>query len=74
MTCTIVLLSAVPHEKSQVLNQGHIFLNCSLTESFVSQYWRQRRAVYIVSTAVGGLPEVLPSNMITLSKRVNSEI
>ena len=71
----VKLLGAVPHEKvPQVLNQGHIFLNCSLTESFcIAILEAASCGLYIVSTAVGGLPEVLPSNMITLSKRVNSE-
>ena len=71
----VKLLGAVPHQEvPKVLNQGHIFLNCSLTESFcIAILEAASCGLYIVSTAVGGLPEVLPSNMITLSDRVNSE-
>jgi phosphatidylinositol N-acetylglucosaminyltransferase subunit A len=71
----VELLGAIPYQEvPKVLNQGHIFLNCSLTESFcIAILEAASCGLYIVSTAVGGLPEVLPSNMITLSKRVNSE-
>lgn len=49
----------------KVLNQGTIFLNCSLTESFCIAILEAACAgLIVVSTKVGGVPEVLPSHMI----------
>jgi len=50
------------------LVRGHVFLNCSLTESFCIAILEAASAgLYVVSTNVGGVPEVLPPDMIHLS-------
>ena len=47
------------------MTRGHIFLNCSLTESFCMANLEAACAgLLIVSTDVGGVPEVLPEHMI----------
>ncbi|KAH9255340.1 hypothetical protein BASA81_006792 [Batrachochytrium salamandrivorans] len=49
----------------EVLVRGSIFLNCSLTESFCIAILEAACAgLAVVSTKVGGVPEVLPSHMI----------
>ena len=55
------LVGAVPHTAVRdVLIQGHIFLNCSLTESFCIAILEASCAgLHVVSTNVGGIPEVL---------------
>ncbi len=70
----VELLGSVPHRNvPSVLNRGHIFLNCSLTESFcIAILEAAACGLYVVSTSVGGIPEVLPETMITLSKSVSS--
>lgn len=51
-----------------VLVRGHIFLNCSLTESFCIAILEAASAgLIVVSTNVGGVPEVLPPDMIHLA-------
>ncbi|KAI8144473.1 GlcNAc transferase [Fennellomyces sp. T-0311] len=53
------------HEVRNVLIQGNIFLNTSLTEAFCIAIVEAACAgLFIVSTKVGGVPEVLPSHMI----------
>jgi phosphatidylinositol glycan class A protein len=52
-----------------VLNRGHIFLNCSLTESFCIAILEAACCnLLVVSTNVGGVPEVLPSRMAYLAE------
>jgi phosphatidylinositol N-acetylglucosaminyltransferase subunit A len=65
----VEFLGAVPHHLVRdVLVRGHIFLNCSLTESFcVAILEAASCGLHIVSTNVGGVPEVLPSSMITFA-------
>lgn len=54
-----------PNEVRGVLSRGHIFLNTSLTESFCMANLEAACAgLLIVSTNVGGVPEVLPEHMI----------
>lgn len=44
-----------------MLTQGHIFLNTSLTESFgIATLEAACAGLYVVSTRVGGVPEILP--------------
>lgn len=58
----IELLGSVkPTNVRNVLTQGHIFLNTSLTESFgIAILEAACAGLYVVSTRVGGVPEVLP--------------
>ncbi|EYU35649.1 hypothetical protein ABFS82_10G144900 [Erythranthe guttata] len=64
------MLGAVPHAKVQsVLVSGHIFLNSSLTEAFcIAILEAASCGLLTVSTRVGGVPEVLPDDMIVLAK------
>lgn len=66
----VELLGAVPHHLVRdVLVRGHIFLNCSLTESFcIALLEAASCGLFVVSTNVGGVPEVLPSTMIKFSE------
>jgi phosphatidylinositol N-acetylglucosaminyltransferase subunit A len=52
----------------QVLKQGSIFLNTSLTESFgIAILEAACAGLYVVSTRVGGVPEILPEDMISFT-------
>lgn len=66
----VELLGAVAHDDvRRVLVRGHIFLNCSLTESFcIALLEAASCGLYVVSTKVGGVPEVLPSSMIRFAE------
>nr|XP_002120505.1 phosphatidylinositol N-acetylglucosaminyltransferase subunit A [Ciona intestinalis] len=71
----VTLLGSVPHEKvPNILNKGHIFLNTSLTEAFCMAIVEAACCgLQVVSTSVGGIPEVLPSDLIHLAEpRVDS--
>jgi phosphatidylinositol glycan class A protein len=49
----------------EVLTRGDIFLNCSLTEAFcIAIVEAAACGLLIVSTKVGGVPEVLPPHML----------
>jgi phosphatidylinositol N-acetylglucosaminyltransferase subunit A len=65
----VTLLGAVPHDQVRdVLVRGHVFLNCSLTESFcIALLEAACCGLLSVSTNVGGVPEVLPDDLIYLS-------
>ena len=53
----------------QVLVRGSIFLNTSLTESFgIAILEAACAGLYVVSTRVGGVPEILPHDMISFAK------
>lgn len=67
---SVILLGKIKHEQVQnVLQRGHIFLNSSLTEAFcIAIIEAASCGLLVVSTAVGGVPEVLPHDMIILSK------
>ncbi|XP_048353839.1 phosphatidylinositol N-acetylglucosaminyltransferase subunit A isoform X2 [Sphaerodactylus townsendi] len=62
------LLGALEHQDIRnVLVQGHIFLNTSLTEAFCMAIVEAASCgLQVVSTRVGGIPEVLPDNLIIL--------
>lgn len=66
----VEFLGSVPHaEVRDVLVQGHVFLNCSLTESFcIALLEAASCGLFVVSTDVGGVPEVLPEDMVHLSE------
>jgi phosphatidylinositol glycan class A protein len=52
----------------QVLQQGSIFLNTSLTEAFgIAILEAACAGLYVVSTRVGGVPEILPEDMISFA-------
>lgn len=59
----IEFLGGVPHAQVRdVLVRGHVFLNCSLTESFcIAILEAASCGLLVVSTNVGGVPEVLPT-------------
>lgn len=55
------------------LIRGHIFLNTSLTEAFCMAIVEAAACgLQVVSTKVGGIPEVLPPELITLAEPVVS--
>lgn len=65
----VELLGKVEHSKVRdVLVKGHIFLNCSLTEAFcIAIVEAASCGLSVVSTNVGGVPEVLPDHLIRLA-------
>jgi len=65
----IHLLGNIPHaEVRDLLVRGHIFLNCSLTESFcIAILEAACCGLYVVASRVGGVPEVLPPHMVSLA-------
>eukprot|EP01069_Polyplicarium_translucidae_P002942 Polyplicarium_translucidae@DN2170_c0_g1_i3.p1 len=66
----VEFLGTVPHDEvCAVLRRGHIFLNCSLTEAFgIALIEAASTGLLVVSTAVGGAPEVLPDDMVRLAE------
>lgn len=65
----IELLGGVRHsDVRNVLIQGSIFMNTSLTESFgIAILEAACAGLYVVSTRVGGVPEILPEDMISFA-------
>jgi phosphatidylinositol glycan class A protein len=65
----VELLGEVPHaEVKYVLRRGQIFLNCSLTEAFcIAIIEAASCGLLVVSTRVGGVPEVLPTDILLLA-------
>lgn len=52
----------------QVLVRGSIYLNTSLTESFgIAILEAACAGLYVVSTRVGGVPEILPEDMVSFA-------
>jgi phosphatidylinositol glycan class A protein len=66
----VTLTGALPHhEIRNYLARGHIFLNTSLTEAFcIAIVEAASCGLLIVSTEVGGIPEVLPQDMIVFAQ------
>ncbi|PNY11448.1 phosphatidylinositol N-acetylglucosaminyltransferase subunit A-like protein [Trifolium pratense] len=66
----VEMLGAVPHAQVRsVLIRGHIFLNSSLTEAFcIAILEAASCGLLTVSTRVGGVPEVLPDDMVVLAE------
>jgi phosphatidylinositol glycan class A protein len=64
----VVLTGGLAHNKVRdVLIQGNIYLNTSLTEAFcIAIVEAASTGCYVVSTDIGGVSEVLPEHMITL--------
>ncbi|KAG9271003.1 phosphatidylinositol N-acetylglucosaminyltransferase subunit A [Astyanax mexicanus] len=70
------LLGALDHKDVRdVLVQGHIFLNTSLTEAFCMAIVEGACCgLQVVSTRVGGIPEVLPDELVTLCEPTVSSL
>lgn len=70
LTERVTLLGNVPHARvSDVLQRAHVFLNCSLTESFcIAILEAACCGCLVVATGVGGVPEVLPPDLLFLAK------
>ncbi|XP_017562094.2 phosphatidylinositol N-acetylglucosaminyltransferase subunit A [Pygocentrus nattereri] len=70
------LLGALDHKDVRdVLVQGHIFLNTSLTEAFCMAIVEGASCgLQVVSTRVGGIPEVLPDDLVTLCEPTVSSL
>lgn len=64
----VTLLGTLEHSQvKHVLNKGHVFLNTSLTEAFCMAIVEAASCgLQVVSTKVGGIPEVLPPDLIYL--------
>ncbi|XP_011306452.1 N-acetylglucosaminyl-phosphatidylinositol biosynthetic protein [Fopius arisanus] len=64
----VTLLGSLEHSQVRhVLNKGHIFLNTSLTEAYCMAIVEAASCgLQVVSTRVGGIPEVLPPELIYL--------
>lgn len=53
----------------EVLTRGHLFLNCSLTEAFcIAILEAVSCGLFVVSTRVGGVPEILPPHLINFAE------
>lgn len=63
------MIGMLPHNKVRdLLVRGQIFLNTSLTEAFCTSIVEAASCgLHIVSTRVGGVPEVLPDDFVTLA-------
>ncbi|EJU05445.1 UDP-Glycosyltransferase/glycogen phosphorylase [Dacryopinax primogenitus] len=72
----ILLLGSVRHsDVRSVLTRGHIFLNTSLTESFgISILEAASCGLFIVSTRVGGVPEVLPADLVEFANPDSDDV
>ncbi|XP_074641689.1 phosphatidylinositol N-acetylglucosaminyltransferase subunit A-like [Tubulanus polymorphus] len=72
----VQLLGSVPHTNVRnVLVQGDIFLNTSLTEAFcIAIVEAASCGLQVISTRVGGVPEVLPPKFIKLAEPSVSEL
>ena len=66
----IELLGTVkPSEVRNVLTRGQIYLNTSLTEAFGSSIIEAACAgLFVVATRVGGVPEILPDDLIEFAR------
>lgn len=66
----VTLLGSIqPDQVRDVLVQGHIFLNTSLTEAFGMGILEAASCgLFVVSTRVGGIPEVLPDGLIEFAE------
>lgn len=66
----VLFLGSVPHDQVRdILVKGDIFLNTSLVEAFCMAIVEAASCgLQVVSTNVGGLPEVLPPSLIKLTE------
>ncbi|ORX40248.1 hypothetical protein BD324DRAFT_641151 [Kockovaella imperatae] len=72
----IELLGSVkPSEVCNVLTRGQIYLNTSLTEAFgISIIEAACAGLFVVSTRVGGVPEILPGDMIEFARADEDDV
>jgi phosphatidylinositol glycan class A protein len=72
----VEMLGPIRHEEVRdVMVRGHIYLHPSLTEAFGTVIVEAASCgLYVVCTAVGGIPEVLPSHMTTFAKPEEDDI
>ncbi|KAG6878039.1 hypothetical protein C0992_008730 [Termitomyces sp. T32_za158] len=72
----IELLGPIRHsDVRSVLHQGAIFMNTSLTESFgIAILEAACAGLYVVSTRVGGVPEILPRDMISFAEPEEDDV
>ncbi|KAL1730435.1 glycosyltransferase family 4 protein [Schizophyllum commune] len=72
----IELLGPVAHgDVLSHLRRGHIFLNTSLTEAFgIAILEAACAGLYVVSTRVGGVPEILPEDMICFAEPEEDDV
>ncbi|TFY64312.1 hypothetical protein EVG20_g5987 [Dentipellis fragilis] len=72
----IEVLGPIRHrDVRNVLVQGSIFLNTSLTESFgIAILEAACAGLYVVSTRVGGVPEILPEDMISFANPTEEDV
>ncbi len=66
----VELLGPIRHKDVlSVLSRGQIFMNTSLTEAFgIAILEAACAGLYVVSTRVGGVPEILPQDMISFAE------
>ncbi|PGH21435.1 hypothetical protein AJ80_03226 [Polytolypa hystricis UAMH7299] len=66
----VELLGPVRHEEVRdIMVRGHIYLHPALTEAFGTVIVEAASCgLYVVTTRVGGIPEVLPQHMTTFAK------
>ena len=71
----VEMLGQLTHAQvRETLVRGHIFLNCSLTESFcIAILEAASCGLFVVTTSVGGIPEVLPNDMVKLADKSSAE-
>ncbi|TFK41447.1 glycosyltransferase family 4 protein [Crucibulum laeve] len=72
----IELLGPIRHnDVLSVLSRGSIFVNTSLTESFgIAILEAACAGLYVVSTRVGGVPEILPEDMISFAEPEEDDV
>jgi len=72
----VEILGNVKHsDVRNVLNRGDIFVNCSLTEAFcIAIVEAASCGLFVVSTRVGGVPEVLPDDLIHLCDPTSEDL
>lgn len=72
----VEMIGAVDHEKVRdYLVKGHIFVNTSLTEAYCMAIVEAASCgLQVVSTRVGGIPEVLPDSLIILTEPESDSI
>lgn len=72
----VTVLDEVEHSKvGDIMRQGDVFLNTSLTETFcIAIVEAASCGLHVVSTNVGGIHEVLPPDMITFSRATSEDL